>query len=162
MKLLSVYRYIQRIDLTIDAMNQIRWDVDDRIQSVFSKHVVLAGAGMIEYAVSSIIEEYCRKNSNPKVRTFVSRSVKRQSTFSREKIRDLLDKFDTEWWQEIEKQTSKDIKDSVDSLRNVRNQIAHGDHNGTAYHFALQYYEHAKTFVDIIDEVVNPSIGNRG
>ena len=157
----SVYSYIQRIDFTIDAMNKICWEVDDQIQPVFSKHVVLAGSGMIEHAVLSILNEYCRKNSNLEIQAFVSRSVRRQNAYSLEKVKELLDRFDTEWWKEIEKQIdaknkrySKDITNSINSLKNLRNQIAHGTHNGISYKSALDYYADAKIFVDILDSAL--------
>ena len=162
MRPLDVTRYIQQADVTITAMDKIVWDVDDHIHPVFSKHIVLVGSGLIEKAVLFILGEYCKSRSNRKIQKFVLKSVKWENALNCNKIEKLLDRFDEKWWKKVESETASDVRQSIDSLIDVRNQIAHGSHNGTSYSVALKYYEHAKIFVDIINKVVNESDSKHG
>ena len=152
----SVLSYIQRVDSRIEAMQEVlQENYDYRIQSVFANHIVLAGAGLVENAVGFILYEYCQRRSNYRIRTFVSKSVKRENTLYCWKIERLLNRFDKEWWNKVTNETTRDQRRSIDSMTDVRNQIAHGDYNGTGHVVALQYYENAKAFVNVIDKVVN-------
>ena len=156
MKSHDINRFIQSTDSTIEIIDEVmRQGVEDRIQPIFSKHLIIAGSGLIENAVSTILYEYCQSRSNQQIQRFVSKSVGRLNTLSCKKIEELLNRFDKEWWKKVENQTSKDVRDSVDSLRNVRNQIAHGNHNGTGYTVAKQYYRDAKIFINVIEKVIN-------
>lgn len=155
MKSRNLNDYMMSVDHTISAMDKVIWDVDDRIQTVFSKHVVLAGAGLIENAVSTILYEYCKNNSNRQIQRFVSRSVERQNSLNCQKIREILDGFDKEWWLKLKEKAPKKLILSVDSLKTLRDQVAHGEHNGTNYSTVRGYFDDAKKFIGILEEVVN-------
>lgn len=155
MKSHEVIRNIQSIDSTIAIIDKAMQDgVDDRIQPIFSKHLIIAGSGLIESAVSNILYEYCQSRSNKQIQKFISKSVSRLNTLDCQKIEELFNKFDKEWWKKIEAQTKQDVRDAVDSLRNLRNQIAHGGHNGTGYSTVKDYYRNAKIFIGVVEKVI--------
>lgn len=155
----EVNKYIDNIDEKIEVMDEaIRAGIDDRIHPVFSKYVVFAGSGLIENSISATLNEYCGSHSNQQIQKFISKYIKWQNSFNCNKIKELLNRFDRHWWQEIEDKTTKEERISIDSLKNLRDTLAHGGRNGTRYHVVIQYYRDAKNFVDVVEKVINPVV----
>lgn len=129
-------------------------DADLALQHVFSSHLILAGAGHVEKSVIHILSEYGRQNGNAEIRRFVEKSVSRNNSLNCEKIKKILDLFNASWWGQLEAGTSNDVRDSVDSLKTLRDQIAHGHRNGTGFTVVNGYYLHSRDFVRALSLVV--------
>ncbi|MGV6848971.1 MAG: HEPN domain-containing protein [Marinibacterium sp.] len=113
----------------------------------FANHVVLAGAGYVEDAVLATLSEYSRTHGNPKIARFVEKAVSRNNSLDCEKIERILNQFDKDWWPAIEARTRPENVSAIDSLKALRDQIAHGKPNGTGYMTVKDYYERSKRFV---------------
>lgn len=144
-----------RIDALLTTMDAAVGDVDSRIQNVFANHIVLAGAGYIEDAVLATLSEYGRIHGNPRIARFVEKAVSRNNSLNCEKIERILHQFDKDWWPAIEAKTSPENTSAIDSLKTLRDQIAHGKPNGTGYMTVKNYYERSKRFVVDFAAVVN-------
>lgn len=137
----------QRIDSLLTTMDVAVVDVDARIQNVFANHVVLAGAGYIEDGVLATLAEYGRNNGNPRIARFVEQAVSRNNSLNCEKIEKILNQFDKDWWPTIKNNTKPENISAVDSLKTLRDQIAHGKPNGTGYMTVKDYYSRSKRFL---------------
>lgn len=144
-----------RIDALIATMNAAVDNVDLRIQNVFANHIVLVGAGYVEDAVLATLSEYGRAHGNPRIARFVEKAVSRNNSLNCEKIEKILHQFDKDWWPEIEARTSSENISAIDSLKTLRDQIAHGKPNGTGYITVRDYYTRSKRFVLDFATVVN-------
>lgn len=122
-------------------------DADLNLQHVFSSHLVLAGAGHVENSIIQILSEYGRVNGNPVIKRFVERTVSRNNSLNCEKIKLVSDQFHPEWWPHFEVAIAASEKDAVDSLKTLRDQVAHGKRNGTGFSVVKGYFDNAKVFV---------------
>lgn len=129
-------------------------DADLALQHVFSSHLVLASAGHVEKSTIHILSEYARQRGDTKLGRFVDKAVSRNNSLNCEKIKKILDMFDPEWWDQLEHSTGVDVRDSVDSLKTLRDQIAHGHRNGTGFSVVNNYYLHSTQFVRSLSMVV--------
>lgn len=151
---LLITREEQRLDkLSADLRGAVN-DADLSLQHVFSSHLVLAGAGHVEQSVINILSEYGRLNGNPKIRRFVEKTIARNNSLNCEKIKTVTDQFDADWWIQIEATTSEVDRVAVDSLKTLRDQIAHGKRNGTGFSIVESYYKSSKSFVRAFSAVV--------
>ncbi|MDO6458813.1 hypothetical protein Q4494_17155 [Celeribacter halophilus] len=146
-----------QIDALLTTMDQTVGEVDLRIQNVFANHIALAGAGYIEEAVLATLSEYGRTHGNPRISRFIEKSVSRHNSLNCEKIEKILHQFDRDWWPKIKAQTSPENIAAVDSLKTLRDQIAHGKPNGTGYTTVKTYYTNSKRFISDFANVVIPS-----
>lgn len=153
---LRVTQCENRIDALLTTMDATVGDVDPRIQSVFANHVVLAGAGYVEEAVLATLSEYGRRHGDAKIARFIEKSVSRYNSLNCEKIESVLRQFDKEWWPAIEARTTIENISAIDSLKTLRDQIAHGKPNGTGYMTVKDYYSRAKQFAVDLAAVVTP------
>lgn len=144
----------QRLSKLSKNLNEAIADVDLPLQYVFSNHLVLAGAGHVENSVLAILAEYCRQHSNIPIKRYVAKTVSRNNSLNCEKIKSISDDFDTSWWPEIINSTGQNVRDSIDSLKTLRDQIAHGKMNGTGITVVSQYCSDARIFVRKYSEIV--------
>lgn len=129
-------------------------EADLNIQHVFTTHLVLAGAGHVENSVAHILSEYARIHGNEVVGRFVEKAVARNNSLNCEKIKTVSDQFNLNWWKQIEEQTLLIERDAVDSLKTLRDQVAHGRRNGTGFTIVSGYFDKAKSFVQKFSVVV--------
>ena len=153
---LRVTQNASRIDALLTTMDAAVEEADARIQNVFANHVVLAGSGYVESAVLATLSEYGRLHGNPKISRFVEKSIARNNSLNCEKIAKILHQFDKEWWPAIEAKTAAENIAAIDSLKTLRDQIAHGKPNGTGYMTVKDYYAKSKRFVLDFASIVMP------
>ncbi|WP_282047307.1 HEPN domain-containing protein [Roseibium album] len=145
----------QRIDALITTMDEAVGDLDVRIQNVLANHVVLAASGYVEQAVVAILSEYGRQHGNQRISRFVEKMISRQNSLNCDKIEKILNHFDKSWWPKLENSTASANISAVDSLKTLRDQIAHGKPNGTGYITVKDYYEKSKKFVSDFAVIIN-------
>jgi len=153
---LRVTQNISRIDDLIKTMDQTVSDVEPRIQNVFANHIVLAGAGFVEDSILATLSEYGNRHGDPKIARFIEKSVARNNSLNCEKIQQILNHFDKDWWPTIRGRTDIKNLSAIDSLKTLRDQIAHGKPNGTGYITVKDYYSNTKRFVFDVAAVINP------
>ena len=151
---LRVTRNGHRIDSLVAALDATVAEVDPVIQNVFSNHVVLAGAGYVEDSVLATLSEYGRNHGNDKIARYVEKTISRYNSLNCEKIENILHNFDKDWWPAIVSRTAIENISAVDSLKTLRDQIAHGKPNGTGYMTVRDYYVKSKRFVGDFASVV--------
>jgi hypothetical protein len=109
--------------------------------------LVLAGAGHVENSVIQILSEYGRVNGNLLVKRFVEKTDARNNSLNCEKIKLISDQFHQDWWLQMDKIVAGPEKDAVDSLKTLRDQVAHGRRNGTGFTVVKGYFDNAKVFI---------------
>lgn len=137
----------QRLDRLAKDLREAADGADLSIQHVFSSHLVLAGAGHVENSVIHILSEYGRVHGNPVIKRFVEKAVSRNNSLNCDKIKAVTDQFHSDWWEQIKEETLDAERDAVDSLKTLRDQIAHGRRNGTGFTVVKGYLDSAKIFV---------------
>ena len=153
---LRIQSEIQRIDQRIEGIEAVLETVDFALVNILSGHVVLSAAGLVEQSAAEILGEYTRRHGNELVTRFVQRSVGRNNSLNCEKLQSLLDQFDTTWWQDILRATTAEERSAVDSLKTLRDQIAHGKQNGTGFVVTKKYYQLSKRFITKCSDLILP------
>lgn len=128
--------------------------VDIKLLSVFSNHLAIKSAGLIEKSLQYTLDEYCRRRSSAFIANFVRKMAERENSLNCEKIRNFLDRFDSSWWSEIQQDLDEPVFVAIDSLKTIRDQIAHGNHNGTGLITIKQYYENVVIFCTTMQKVI--------
>lgn len=142
----TVTSQIQRIDHLSSQLSKASGDVDITLQTVFANHMVLAASGLIEQTVIGVLGEYGRRNGNLPLSRYLEKTAGRLNSLNCEKIENLLSHFDRSWWPRIVDETTLQDREAVNSLKTIRDQIAHGKPNGTGMVTVSGYYTGAKRF----------------
>lgn len=145
---------ISRIDHRVSAMAELVDSVSPVIQNAFSSQLIISGAGLIEKSVTYLLSEYGRRHGNPMLSRYVQKSVERNNSLNCEKICNLFNHFDSGWWPELYGVTTEEERLAVDSLKTLRDKIAHGGPCGAGFSVARGYYATSKRFIEKMCTVI--------
>lgn len=127
------------------------------IQKVFSNHVVLKTGGFLENSIKAIFKEYCTRNGNSNLASFVEYHVGRMNSLNDEKLEILFRQFGlSDVWNEIVSGAPRDEIDALSSVKGIRDNIAHGRDNGTGLSRTIDYFNSVQSFVDRLEQTLVP------
>jgi hypothetical protein len=114
-------------------------------QSFFAQYYCILLCGLLEVSIRILIGDFAQKHSRPEIRRFITSRLERFSNVRSEGIKDLLVEFSSKWALSFEAFTEGQIGSALDSLKSIRNQVAHGSHNGTSLgtidNYAVQVFK---------------------
>lgn len=151
---LSIVTEFRRIEHRVTAMSGLVDNVDPIIQNVLSAQLILSGAGLVEKSVVDVLSEYGRRHGNPRLSRYVQKSVERNNSLNCEKIGKIFNHFDSDWWPEVCVATTEAERLAVDSLKTLRDKIAHGGPCGAGFTVAQGYYTKSKGFIEKMCSVI--------
>lgn len=143
----SVTQYIQRFEALLPDIRAAANTCAMNFQHVYSSYAGLKAAGLVEFGFREILAEYTRRHGDQQLVSYVRNVIEWENSLNCEKLEKLLNRFDAHWWPAIVATTSPGERSAVDSLKTLRDQYAHGKHNGTGYLVVEGYYYSAKRFV---------------
>lgn len=150
----EVEQNFQRITAIIKLMDVAMQDADIKLQTVFSSHLTTLASGHVEISVRAILSEYARIRSNDQLKKFVHKTVSWENSLNVEKIEKILDRFDSDWVKKLNTKISPEEREAVNSLKTLRDDIAHGKHNGTGYMVVKRYFNEAVKVIKKLDKIV--------
>lgn len=130
-------------------------DFDDtRIQGYLAKSLAIMASAYIEICVREVIAEFCGKRSHELIREFVTSMIEYENSLNCGKIEKLLGKFDRRIWLALKADMTPEQAEAIDSLKALRDQIAHGKDNNTGYLVITRYFEALTDFPDKLSKAL--------
>jgi len=148
----EILRYQRELDDLFEKVSSL--NSDPEMQSHWAKYLCVRVSGFLEVAVSTIYKKYAKNKASPFVVNYVERQLSSFQNPKMEKILNITRSFNPKWAEDIELELSKntEIKDSIDSIVEVRNKIAHGENIGITYSKMKGYYKNALILVNLLEE----------
>lgn len=128
---------------------------DRELQAQIARFLCVLSSGLIEQALIITLDNHAKSLSQRRIAQFVSYKLSRIQNAKFEDILVTLGRFDPEWRDYFEENTSREIKDSIDSIVNNRNQIAHGGQAGISLTTFSGYYKSLKAFIADLDAFIS-------
>ena len=127
---------------------------DLRIQPVFAAHLITLASGHVEFGLREILRNYAKMRGNNPISNYVGKMIDRENSVNNEKVKKVLDRFDTNWFVSLSLTVSQQEREAVDSLKTLRDLIAHGRPNGTGYLTVKRYTGDAYSYVERMASVI--------
>lgn len=124
---------------------------DAEVLAHYSKYLCVLCSGFIEIAVRSILSDYAKRTAST-TSDYVSAQLDRFQNPKSEAIAQLIGTFDKSWESVFRQRIEGAPFDSVNSIVDNRNKIAHGENVGISFHTLKGYFENAKKVIELIDE----------
>ena len=96
---------------------------DIELQSHWSRYLYVLVSGFLEVSVRAIYSEYARKRSIKTIGRFVGRRLQALQNPNMERILEVTGAFSEEWQERLQKETEGELKDAIDSIVAIRNQV---------------------------------------
>ena len=145
-------RHKDRLDSLFERVRDL--PDDPEIQSHWARYLCILVSGLIEMSVKSILADYARNKASPQVTNYVESRLKSFRNPKMQNISDLLRAFSPTWADGLDLVADGQMKDSVDSIVNNRNAIAHGGTSGLTFGSIKQYYVDAIAVLKEIERLV--------
>ena len=119
---------------------------DVRFQGYLAKYLAIMASAYIEISVKEVIGQFCEKRAHPLLQEFITTTISWENSLNCRKIEQILDKFDKGLWPKLLGTLSERETAAIDSLKALRDQIAHGNDNNTGYIVITRYFESITEF----------------
>lgn len=151
----EILRYKRQLDDLFTKVSTL--DSDLEMQSHWARYLCIRVSGFLEVAVSIIYKKYAKDKAHPFVVNYVEKQLSSFQNPKMEKILNITRSFNPKWAEELELElgNNSEIKDSIDSIVDVRNKIAHGENVGITYTRIKRYYEIAFELVEFLEKQCN-------
>jgi hypothetical protein len=125
------------------------------LQAHFARYLCVLVSGFLENAIVAIYTTYARNKAAPFIANYVETQLERFQNPSMEKILQVSESFNPKWRSEIENNLPAEVKDSINSIVNIRNQIAHGGSTGITYITIKNYYDNVLKLIEFLRHQCN-------
>ncbi len=149
MKNNEALRYQQRLDNLFKQIATFSGDVE--LQSHWARYLCVLVSGFLEVSIRAIYGQYARNKASHYVANFVESELKGFQNPKMEKILELTKSFSPTWADELKIVTDGELKDAVDSIVAVRNNIAHGQNVGITYTTIKNYYQNVVKVIEMLE-----------
>ena len=119
-------RDVQTLETSIDSAYREALELSDENQSRLAQLMTIWVSCYLEVICRDVLVTYAEKKSDESIAKFVDKNLQRMRSPKTGAILDLVGSFDKDRANRLKKFSEGRIKESVDSVVNLRNQIAHG------------------------------------
>ena len=147
-----------RLDSTFERIGAIPLE-DSELRSDGSRYLCVLVSGFLEKSVVALVLSYVAKVSHPRISSLAESKLKNTTNLKSEKLSQLIGSIDTSWGHSLRDFLEDDAKAAIDSVVDLRHQIAHGVHTGVSYITIKEYYVQVCRVVDFLTQmlVIQPS-----
>lgn len=134
--------------------------IGSNVVPYLSKYGLIKACGAIEQAFKSIVADKCSYGAKQQIKNYLNGTVRNSSSNpSFDNICKLLKCFDATWKDNFKTavnnhQRSANLKTSLQSLVDARNEFAHGGNPRVSISDVVQYFADARELIECLDGVV--------
>lgn len=127
---------------------------DVYLQSHLARYLIIVTAGYFEQAVQSSLTNFTRPRAQIQIANYVDTTLAWEGSINRNKLERILARFDRTWFLNLEARALDAEKQAVDSVKDLRDQLAHGNDNGIGYSTARTYHFLVRDYVSHLIDVL--------
>ncbi len=156
MKNFEVSRQLQGLDALIKKAASSTQDVE--LLSHWARYFCVRTAGILENGITEIYSEYVVRTSSRPVANYASSRLAHIQNPKSQRFLETARSFDAHWAATLESFLDDDgRKDAIDSIMNVRHQIAHGQNVSITIARISEYLQKAEDVLEFIETQVRPN-----
>ena len=132
--------------------------VDEEVKSGFVSYLCVRSYVYVEFAVQTILKEYVKAVTNDvPIGNFVKEQLRINRALRRSELLNLIGKFSEEWRKNLRDTTNGKLGDSLDSIVNNRNKIAHGDDVYISLRNLQAYFSDVQRIIELVYNECDPA-----
>ena len=129
---------------------------DPELASDLARYLCVRVAGFLEQAVAVLLRDYCEKGSWGSTQRFAVSCLERMPNLRADALIGLLGKFNRSWASECGDFLAEGERgNTLNALIGIRNDVAHGRHQGLSREQVWSYYEVINSVIVWLAERVN-------
>lgn len=146
-----VHREIQRLNDLFERVTAAA-SGDDNLQSHWARYLTVLVSGLLETGLSEVYSEFVKGTSPEPVAKYAVFHLARIQNPNCERMLLTAGGFKEQWRQDLEEYLNDEgRREAVDSIINVRHNVAHGGQMGITIARVREYYEKAVSVLEFLE-----------
>lgn len=129
------------------------------VQAVYASYLCVRVAGYLESCLKEEITQFIDKKCPPHIKSYIAKSLQNTTNLTRKKIRESLKSFCDDWCEYFEGNITEEQTQSIGSIYDNRNSIAHGQNSGITLSQIKKHYANIEQVVEIIHNAITANNG---
>lgn len=157
----KVVSYIDKLDAKVKVIDKtlcVMRDHDEyfKIANICSHNLIIETSSLIEIGTKEIIISFCSNKSSTQIQKYLFQKLNNEHVSNVKSIKCLLERFNPDWAEQFLCKMNKndEQKVAINSIRAIRNSVAHGGSNVIGIVRVKNYYNHSKRTVNILAEII--------
>ena len=142
-----------RLDSTFERVAAIPVDQIE-LRSDCSRYLCVLVSGFLETSVIALVVGYAQEKAQPRVARLAERKLSKTTNLNGEKLSQFIGHLDPDWETELRKYLADERKAALDSLVNLRHQVAHGSQPGVSLATVKEYYKAIGEIVEYLQDLL--------
>lgn len=131
---------------------------DPELLSHWARYFSVLAAGLLQNAITEVYTEYVTRTSSGPISNYARSRLATIQNPKADKFIEVARNFDAAWAAGLQSFLGDEgRKEAVDSIMNVRHQIAHGKDVGITYARISEYLKKAEDVIEFIEQQVRPN-----
>lgn len=134
--------------------------IESNIVPYLTKYALIKGCGTIETSFKAVIADHCSRRCKKQIKRFLDRRIRDGSSNpSFDNICKFLKDFDDDWNEGFKNAVrthadGDELKTSLQSLVDARNEFAHGGNPTLTITDVLKYFADSRTVIEMLDTLL--------
>lgn len=158
MKSLKLFKQHQKI-IGLIEQTKLSTDSNLELQGHWGRYICILVAGFLENAISEVYVQFVTDSASPQVAQYTIATLEKIQNPKSNKFIETASKFKKEWGEQLKVFLEEDQsrKFAIDSIMQIRHEIAHGKNTGITIVRVKDYFEKS---VEVIEFIENQCDGN--
>lgn len=150
----EVKRRKARLDTVVAQIDGV--DLGPELLAHFARYLTVLASGYVEQSTKELIREYSRTHGDARLQRFVGKHVEKTRNIDADKLKQMLDSLDADWWPQLEQDCGDDL-DALGSIATLRNNISHGGDSAASLVVVKGYIERSEHVVAWLSNRMDPT-----
>ena len=138
-----------KINYTFEKIGEYKSD-DGEIDSYLAKYLCIISSGFIEESMRNIFGQFAKNKSHIHVANYVDDRLYYFQNAKADEIIKLTYAFSKKWGDKLKEFMTEERKDSINTIVNNKNLIAHGKNSGITYLSMREHWKNSKEVIEFI------------
>lgn len=128
---------------------------EPEIQALMARFLCIRVGGYIEVYIKERIRNFVEDRKSHKVITsYIQAAIKNITNLNNKKLVDLLKSFSSDWADYYQNNVTEEMKSSLGSVYDLRNNIAHGGNDSLSLMDLKQHFANIELLLEIVDRSI--------
>lgn len=133
-------------------------EADDlKVQAMLVRVLIILASAYIEISLKEIVGEFAEKRSSPSIAKFIKTTISYENSLNCKKIESIVGRLGVDYQSCLKPLMSDETRAAIDSLKALRDVIAHGGENATGHIVITKYFKAIEKFPDILRKALRSS-----
>lgn len=125
---------------------------DPQKQSHFARYYCVLVCGFIENCIKIVVIDFAQNSGRSEVAAYVGSRISRFGDIGKQELSSFIHSYSNTWGKHVDSFMDGPAGEALDSLKNIRNQVAHGGSMSTSLGQIDAYFSEIDKLVEFVDK----------